>query len=199
MDRWIVAGIGTDVGKTVVSALLLHILDADYWKPVECGPVKDSEEIKIWAPDARVHPPAYSFSAPKSPHHAAELEQMSIAHKKIIIPQSNNSLVIEMAGGVMTPLSLTMTNLDLFSQWKAHWILVSRHYLGSLNHTLLAIEAINKINPQSLSLLFNGEPYPEGEEAILALSKVQCLGRLPWLTPKILEKESIKWKMHFSL
>lgn len=199
MDRWIIAGIGTEVGKTIASALCTKALHAEYWKPIECGEEKDSHTIQKWAPGITVHPPVYSFSAPRSPHHAAEMDQVKIDPHKVILPDTNKHLVIEMAGGVLTPLSLTMTNLDLFSQWQAHWILVSKHYLGSLNHTLLTIEAIRKVRPKSLSLLFNGESYPEGEEAILALSKVHCLGAIPWLTPKTFNMESIKWKARLLL
>lgn len=137
----IVAGIGTGVGKTVVSAIITTLFKGDYWKPIQSGEVDaDSQVIaKLLSLECTVHPPAYSFKAPLSPHHAARLENQTIDPDKIIPPNTNRPLVIEMAGGIFVPLRDNLLSIDLFKSWNASWILVSKHYLGSINHTLLTI------------------------------------------------------------
>ncbi|MDN3508792.1 MAG: dethiobiotin synthase [Candidatus Neptunochlamydia sp.] len=176
----IVAGIGTGVGKTVVSAIITTLLKGDYWKPIQSGEVDaDSQVIaKLLPLECTVHPPTYSFKAPLSPHHAARLENQTIDPDRIIPPETNHPLVIEMAGGIFVPLRENLLSLDLFKSWNAHWILVSKHYLGSINHTLLTIETLITHQVEILGIVFNGRPNPDSENAILKFSHVPLLERI---------------------
>lgn len=188
MKHIIVAGCGTGVGKTIVSAILAIALDGAYWKPIQTEP--DSETVQQWWP--HVYPPAYHFTTPVSPHQAGKVD---ISH--IILPMSERPLIIESVGGVLVPLNMQTLSMDLFATWDASWIIVSRHYLGSINHTLLTIEALKKRNVHIHSIVFNGEPHPPTEEAILSFSKVPCLGRLfpeKNITIKTLKRYAKKWK-----
>jgi len=176
----VVAGIGTDVGKTVVSAIITTLFKGDYWKPIQSGEADaDSQVIsKLLPQECTVHPPAYSFKAPLSPHHAARLENQTIDPDKIIPPDTNRPLVIEMAGGIFVPLRENLLSIDLFKSWNTSWILVSKHYLGSINHTLLTIETLINHRVNVLGIVFNGKPNPDSENAILKFSNVPLLGRL---------------------
>jgi dethiobiotin synthetase len=178
MRKILVAGIGTDVGKTVVCSLLTHALEADYWKPVQCGTDFDRKTIEKLVPDCRTHPEAYAFTAPRSPHHAAKLEHITIDPNKIVLPQSTRPLIIEGCGGLFVPLNLNTLAIDLFAQWECEWILVSRHYVGNINHTLLTVEAMHGRSLKIKGIIFNGSPCQETEEAILKFSQVPCLARI---------------------
>lgn len=198
MDKIIVTGCGTDVGKTVVSAILAIALQADYWKPIECeAKQSDSEQMKKWlSPSYTVHPPSYSFQASLSPHHAARLEKKEISLEKIVMPQTKRPLVMETAGGILVPLNSTKLSLDLFKEWQAVWIVVSRHYLGSINHTLLTLEILKALEIRPF-IIFNGDPQPDSEDAIQHFSKTPCLGRLlpeSKLSFQTLEKYAHSWK-----
>ena len=191
MQRVIVAGIGTDVGKTVASAILATKLRADYWKPIQSGNPTDSEVIAPWI-SGRIYPSAYAFKAPLSPHHAAELEEKQIL--PIDLP-SRGPLVIEMAGGIFAPLTDTTLSIDLFQSWQAHWILVTTHYLGSLNHTLLTIEALAMRKIPLLGLVINSSPYPEGERVLL--QRAPLLGRIypeQTITKPLIQKYAASWQ-----
>jgi len=200
MDKIVIAGIGTGVGKTVVSAVMTTMLEGDYWKPIESD-CEDSDTKKIATLlDTSVHrifPPAYSFKAPLSPHHAARLENVTIDLKKITPPQTNKPLVIEMIGGIFVPLNRSILSIELFNSWKTAWVIVSRHYLGSINHTLLTIEALQARNVPLLGIVFNGEANPDSEEAILEISKVPMLGRLfpeRQLNQHVIQRYAEKWQ-----
>ena len=204
MHKIIVAGSGTDVGKTIVSAILTHLFDADYWKPIQCGDEENSDStlMKNWIDSKRhtVHPPAYSFKSPLSPHHAARLEEISIAFDTIIIPQTTRSLIIEGVGGIFVPLTTKIRSIDLFETWNCKWIIVSKHYLGSINHTLLTIEALKQHQVSIAGIIFNGESNPDTEAAILEISQLPCLGRL---LPEnfdlmTIQRYATEWKPNFS-
>jgi dethiobiotin synthetase len=201
MHRIIVAGIGTEVGKTVVSAILAILYEGDYWKPIQSGPEESSDTAKMrqWLDPAlhQIHAPAYSFCAPLSPHHASRLEQIKIRSKKIDLPNTARPLIIETVGGVYSPLTENELGIELFKRWEGTWILVSKHYLGSINHTLLTIEALKRHGVRLAGLLFNGTPYPEGESAILKISQLPLLGRvLPEeaIDIKTIKRYAAKWK-----
>lgn len=194
-----VVGIGTEVGKTVVSAILCTLLEANYWKPVESGEEKDSERMKdlLNLEKHTIFPPAYSLKAPLSPHHAAQLENLLIQEEKIRLPKTKKKLVIEGVGGILTPLTLSKTALDVMQTWEAEWVVVSRHYLGSINHTLLTLEALKARNLKIKGVIFNGSSNPKSEEAILTLSRVPYLGHLfpeTSITPLILNKYAHLWR-----
>jgi dethiobiotin synthetase len=200
-----VAGIGTNIGKTVVSAILTILLDGDYWKPIECGNEKDSDTatIKNWIDTTKhsVYPPAYSLKAPLSPYHAARLENTSIQLDTITLPQTIRPLIIEGVGGIFVPLTTKIVTLDVFKSWNCEWVIVSKHYLGSINHTLLTIEALKQHKIPILGVIFNGEPNPESEAAILEISEVPLLGKLlpeSYLNQQTLERYVKEWRPRFS-
>lgn len=204
MHRIMVSGIGTDAGKTIVSAILTILLDGDYWKPIQCGDGEnsDTENIKKWIDTSRhsIYPPAYTLKAPLSPHHAARLENTHIKLETISPPETNRPLIIEGVGGIFVPLTTDSLSFDLFKSWNCDWIIVSRHYLGSINHTLLTIEALKQRQVSILGIIFNGEPNPDSENAILEISRVSFLGRLlPELdlTQQTLQKYVREWRPRF--
>lgn len=205
MHKIMVAGIGTDVGKTIVSAILTTLLKGDYWKPIQCGDETNSDTamVKRWLDTTRhtIHLPAYSLKAPLSPHHAARLENTLIRLDSIILPQTTRPLIIEGVGGIFVPLTPKISSLDLFKSWNCQWIVVSRHYLGSINHTLLTLEVLKKLHLLILGIVFNGEPNPDSESAILEISQVPVLGRLlpeANLNPKTIQRYATQWQPLFS-
>lgn len=182
MHKIMVAGIGTDVGKTIVSAILTTLLNGDYWKPIQCGEEENSDTatMKRWLDTTMhtIHRPAYSLKALLSPHHAARLENAAIDLSSIIIPKTSRPLIIEGVGGIFVPLTTRFLSIDLFKLWDCKWVIVSKHYLGSINHTLLTIEALQRLRLSILGIIFNGEPNPDSESAILEISQLPLLGRL---------------------
>ncbi|MEI8365828.1 MAG: dethiobiotin synthase [Parachlamydiaceae bacterium] len=177
-----VSGVGTGVGKTIVSAVLTTLFQGDYWKPVQCGKEEgfdtDTMKMLIDTKKHHVYEPAYSFHAPVSPHHAARLEKTSFDAHTIIPPETTRPLIIEGVGGIYVPLTTKLLTIDLFASWDCQWVVVSRHYLGSINHTLLTIDALKQRKIPILGLVFNGEPHPDSEEAILQISQLPLLGRI---------------------
>lgn len=204
MFKIIVAGIGTDVGKTVVSAILATLLEGDYWKPIQSGASEDSDSIKMQAfiEPHRIHPPAYTLQAPLSPHHAARLENILICPRSIVPPLTTRPLIIEGAGGIFVPLTTNILTCDVLQTWECRWVVVSRHYLGSINHTLLTLEALKQRKIPIAGLVFNGDPNLDSEEAILAVSQAPLLGRIvpePHLTPQTIQRYATQWKQNLNL
>ncbi len=140
-----ITGIGTDVGKTIASAIITEALEADYWKPIQAGDLasSDSHKIKAYLSNDKtvIHPNSYALNTPASPHLAAEIDGVVIDKANIIEPKTDNHLVIEGAGGIFVPINNEDCIVDLI-QKEHKVIVVSRHYLGSINHTLLTIEAL---------------------------------------------------------
>ena len=168
MKQFIVAGIGTEIGKTVVSAILTAGLKADYWKPIQSGDIEtgDAYWIRKWVPSATIHPSTYALTQPLSPHSAAEIDGITIELESFQKP-TENTLIIELAGGIMVPLNDHETNLDLIKQLNLPVILVSKNYLGSINHTLLSYETLKQQGVQMAGIVFNGPENPSGEKFIL--------------------------------
>lgn len=182
----VVVGIGTDVGKTVLSAAIAKKLRADYWKPIQCGYPSDSACIANIVEEVAIHKEAYAFKTPASPHYAASVENIKIDLEKIKPPKStseNELLVVEAAGGLMVPLTQEFLWTDLLLLWKEIYsmkvILVSRHYLGSINHTLLSLFALKELDIPLHGIIFNGNENLSSEDVILSHAKVACLGRMP--------------------
>ncbi|GGA66679.1 ATP-dependent dethiobiotin synthetase BioD [Flavobacterium palustre] len=181
-----ITGIGTDVGKTIASAIITEALEADYWKPIQAGDLhtSDSHKIKAYLSNDKtvIHPNSYALQTPASPHLAAELDNIVIDLKKITEhnPDSyrdNNHLVVEGAGGIFVPLNDTDCVIDLIKpDYKV--IVVSRHYLGSINHTLLTIEALQNRKIAIAGILFNGKENPSTESIILKKTGINCIGRI---------------------
>jgi dethiobiotin synthetase len=168
MKQFIIAGIGTEIGKTVVSAILTAGLKADYWKPVQSGDIDtgDAYWIRKWVPSATIHPSTYALTQPLSPHSAAEIDGITIDLAAFKIP-TNRTLIVELAGGIMVPLNDHETNLDLIKQLGLPVILVSKNYLGSINHTLLTYEMLKQRGIPMAGIVFNGPENPSGEKFIL--------------------------------
>jgi dethiobiotin synthetase len=173
---YFVTAIGTDSGKTVISAVLCKALKADYWKPVQAGYPTDSETVKSFLGSAsKIHDETYVFKTPASPHAAAALEQTKISLTDFFLPNHTGNLVIEGAGGCLVPLNDKDFVIDLASKFKAEIILVSNLYLGSINHTLLSWEAITRRALNIKGIIFNGNPSPESQRIILHHTGLRCL------------------------
>lgn len=182
----IIAGTDTDVGKTVVAAGLMQCLpQALYWKPVQAGtdPMTDTEAAMAMSgvPPERFLPEAYCLDTAASPHLAARLDNVAISATLLALPTVSGPLIIEAAGGLLVPLSEDLLNIDMFARWGAPVILVARTSLGTINHSLLSIEALRARNIPVGGILFSGEEHRENERIIPKLSGVRSLGRLPLL------------------
>ena len=183
MKLLFVTGIGTDVGKTVISAILTQKLQADYWKPIQAGELDNTDSMKVsqWVENSTsvIHPEVYRLTQPMSPHAAAERDGVNIEMGNIIIPKAARNLIIEGAGGLMVPLNQYDLVIDLISHLQADAVLVSRHYLGSINHTILSIEALRSRNIAIAGIIFNGDENRDTESIIESVCAVPILGRIP--------------------
>ena len=178
--QFIIAGIGTEIGKTVCSAIVTKALQADYWKPVQAGNVTDGDAywVQQWVPGTHVFPSTYALSQPLSPHTAAELDGVSIEIGAFSLPETSDNLIVELAGGIMVPLNNEQTNLDLIEHLGLPVILVSKNYLGSINHTLLTYEILKSRNTTIAGIIFNGPTNPSGEAFILKHTGLPVLLRV---------------------
>jgi len=185
MKPLFVTGIGTDVGKTVVSAILVEKLQSDYWKPVQSGDLDNSDTIKVQKlvsnPVTKFHPEAYRLTQPFSPHKSAAIDGIDINLQAIKLPSTSNKLLIEGAGGLMVPLNKKSLVVDLISHLNAEVILVVRNYLGSINHTLLSIELLKQRNLPVKGIIFNGKADASSETFIEEYTSIPVLGRIPEL------------------
>ena len=180
--KYIIAGIGTEIGKTFISSILTEYLQADYWKPIQSGALDftDTDTVRsLISNDKSVfYPETYRLNQPMSPHAAAAIDGVRIEISKFELPQTDNHLIIELAGGIMVPLNNQETNLDLIKKLNVPVILVSKNYLGSINHTLLSVEVLKMNNIEVKGLIFNGEQNKYSEDFILNNTKLECLGRV---------------------
>jgi len=178
-----VSGIGTGIGKTMVSAVLVEKLKADYWKPVQSSDLdkSDSFAIKnlISNKDSKIHPETYRLSQPYSPHKSAAIDKLNIDPQKITLPQTDNTLIIEGAGGLMVPLTDRFLMIDLIKKLNIPVVLVSQNYLGSINHTLLSIEVLKQYKIPIKGIIFNGVKDIYSKEFILQYSEIALLGHIP--------------------
>lgn len=199
----VVTGTDTGIGKTVFAAGLAGALGAHYWKPVQAGtePEGDSETVARLSglsPD-HILPEAYRLQVPASPHLAARMEDVTIAADRLSLPAMGGTLVAEGAGGVLVPLSETLLFADLFARWGAPVILCARTGLGTINHSLLSIEALKARGVPVLGIAFIGEAHPENERIIPLLGGVRWLGRLPLLDPLTRETLLQAMRAHIDL
>lgn len=195
MRKIFVTGIGTDVGKTVVSSILVEAIKADYWKPVQAGTyyTTDSECVKKLISNKKtvIHPESYRLKEHKSPHEASEIEGIKIDFEKIVLPNSSNkTLVIEGAGGAMVPLNEKYFIIDLIKKFDAEAMVVIQNYLGSINHSLLTIDVLKHRGIKILGLVFNGSPHEPSKQIIESYSGLRTIA---WITkePRI-NKEVIQ-------
>jgi dethiobiotin synthetase len=176
-----ITGISTDVGKTIASAIIVEALEADYWKPIQAGDLDNSDTAKVQSrisnSKSQFHKNAYALNTPASPHLAAEIDRVTIDLKEIVEPKCDNHLVIEGAGGIFVPLNNKDFVLDLIQpDYKV--IVVSRHYLGSINHTLLTIEALKNRKLNIAGIIFSGSENKSSETIILNSTGIKCIGRI---------------------
>jgi len=180
-DTFFITGISTDVGKTIVSAILVEALEADYWKPIQAGELENSDTHKVSSlvsnKQSTFHKSAFDLVSPMSPHAAAEIDGVKIILEKIKRPKTKNILIIEGAGGLLVPINESETIVDLI-QPKDKVIVVSRHYLGSINHTLLTLELLKQRNLKVFGIIFSGDENPSSEAIIKKMSGVTILGRI---------------------
>jgi dethiobiotin synthetase len=190
-NRLVVCGTDTDVGKTVVSALLVQGLGAHYWKPVQCGLENgegDRDRVQRWLglPSERISPEAYRLEAPVSPHWASALEGGDPLHpgapidpQRLNLPAHPGALVVETAGGLLVPLRLDLLQIEQLQRWQLPVLLVARSGLGTLNHTLLSLEALRQRGIPVLGVLLNGPPHANNLTTLEQLAGAPILGCLP--------------------
>jgi dethiobiotin synthetase len=192
--RLVVCGTDTDVGKTVVSALLVEGLGARYWKPVqsgiEGGGDRDRLQSLLDLPAERIVPEAYRLAAPVSPHWAAEREGVAIDPERLALPTGDGPLVVETAGGVLVPLRRDWLQIEQLQRWNLPVLLVARSGLGTLNHTLLTLEALRRRQLTVLGLVLNGPPHPDNPRTLAELGAVPVLAELPPLQP--LDRDALR-------
>ncbi len=178
--NYFVTAIGTDSGKTLVSAIVCEALGADYWKPVQSGLPRDTETVASLVSNTNTifHPERFLLKTPASPHAAAKIDGVKIRLDSFQLPPTRNTVVVEGAGGCLVPLSEHHLIIDLVSRLNLEMILVSNLYLGSINHTLLTCEAIKKRNLPVKGIIFNGEANEESERIILHYTNLRCLLRI---------------------
>ena len=184
----VVAGTDTEIGKTVFSAGLAALLGADYWKPVQAGLVGETDSQLVGRLGGlsadRIVPERYRLRTPASPHQAAAIDGVRIAAETLDVPDTaGRPLVIEGSGGLMVPLDGTTLYIDVFARWHLPVVLCARTALGTINHSLLSIEALRFRKIDILGMAFIGDSNPESEKAICAIGRVRRLGRLPVLSP----------------
>jgi dethiobiotin synthetase len=189
MRKIFVTGIDTDAGKSVVSAILVEALKANYWKPVQAGELDHSDTMKVKALvsniDSVFHSETYKLTEPMSPHAAADIDGVEISLDKIeqqfnVLKIETNHLIIEGAGGLMVPLNSKDLIIDLIAQLKVEVVVVLKNYLGSINHSLMTLELLKQRNIRVLGVVFNGDRNFESEKYILDYASVSCLGRIPF-------------------
>ena len=192
--RIVVAGTDTGIGKTVFSAGLADLLGARYWKPIQSG-LEGETDSEIVAglgglSDDRIVPERYRLRTPASPHQAAAIDGVHIDAGALGVPDVRGRLVIEGSGGLMVPLDRTRLYIDIFAGWRMPVVLCARTTLGTINHSLLSIEALRRRDIEILGIAFIGEGNSESERAICEIGGVRRLGRLPWLAP--LTREALR-------
>lgn len=205
-QRLFVTGIGTDVGKTLAAAILTEALRADYWKPVQAGlePTTDTATVRSLVSNLHsvFHPEAYRLHLPASPHAAAAAEQVTIRAAAFHLPATANHLVVEGAGGLLVPLAPGLLLVDVIQPLGLEVVVVSRNYLGSINHTLLTLEALRQRGINVRGLLFNGTPNPATEDFITQHTGVPLMPRLlpePEVSPAVVTRYAREFRSWFGL
>jgi dethiobiotin synthetase len=200
----VVTGTDTGIGKTVFAAGLAGFLGAKYWKPVQAGLAEETDSERVarlgGLSDDRILPERYRLKAPASPHRAAEIDGVDIDTEALHVPDTGRCpLVIEGAGGLMVPLSRSTLYVDVFARWQCPVLLCARTALGTINHSLLSIEALRNRGIDILGIAFVGDENVDTETTICTIGRIRRLGRLPWLTPLSPETLRIAFQTCFEL
>lgn len=199
MKKYFITGISTEVGKTVVAAIVTEALEADYWKPIQAGELDNGDAHKVahFISNTKtvIHDNSYALHTPMSPHAAAEIDGVIINLDKINEPKTVNSIVIEGAGGILVPLNDTDTILDIIKpSYKV--IVVSRHYLGSINHTLLTIKLLQE-KGFDIAVIFSGDEHKTTEAIIKKITNVRVIGRIdeePYFDKNVIKEYAEKFR-----
>lgn len=198
MTRFVVTGTDTGIGKTIFAAALAGATGAPYWKPVQAGldDETDSEVVARLA-NVAVVPEAYRLVTPASPHRAAAIDGVTIDPDQLTPPEGD--LIVEGAGGALVPLTRTLLYADMFARWQIPVIICARTALGTINHSLLTIEALRARNVPIHGLAFLGDAVEDSEAIIAEISGVKRLGRLPIVDPLTPEKLAAAFSANFDL
>jgi dethiobiotin synthetase len=185
--RLVITGTDTGIGKTVFSAALTDALGACYWKPIQSGLTEETDSETVLRlgriPPERILPEAWRLKTPASPHLSAEIDRVTLDPYALEPPGTNSPLIIEGAGGLLVPLTRHETFADVFARWQIPVVLCSRTVLGTINHTLLSLEALRQRRIPVLGIAFIGDAQPDTQQIIAEMGKVRVLGRLPRLEP----------------
>jgi len=191
---YFITGIGTGIGKTIVSSIVTEKLQADYWKPIQSGDLDQSDSMKVESLISNsktvIHQEAFRLTQPLSPHLSAKLDNTDLSIDKLFTPSTDNTLIIEGAGGLMVPLNDRELLIDYIIALQVEVILVSQNYLGSINHTLLSLELLKARNVTVKGIIYNGGSNIETERYINQYSRVEILGNIPVLD--VITKETIQ-------
>ena len=195
--RIAIAGIHTGIGKTIVSTIVADALEADYWKPVQAG-IEERDTLVVAQllnnGHERVFQEAFLLTQPMSPHAAAAIDGVAIDFRRFTWPETSNTLVVETAGGLLSPIAARETAADFISYYQLPVILVSQNYLGSINHTLLAIEVLKSRGIRLLGIIFSGDENPSSEAFIRQYSGAPVIARIPFLDPVSKETVAACWR-----
>jgi dethiobiotin synthetase len=201
--RIIVAGTDTGVGKTVFAAALAGALGAIYWKPIQAGLLEETDRQAVLRlsglSEERVLPEAYRLKTPASPHLAAEIDGITIDPEALVLPDTNRPLVVEGAGGLLVPLTREVAYIDVIARWRAPVALCARTTLGTINHSLLSIEALRARGIPLLGIVFIGDENVESERIIVEMGHARRLGRLPHLMPLTGDVLRAAFALHFNI
>lgn len=201
--RLVITGTDTGIGKTVFSSALADALDACYWKPIQSGIEEETDSETVLRlsqiPPQRTFPEAWRLKTPVSPHLSAEIDKVTLDPRTLEPPVTNSPLIIEGAGGLLVPLTRHETFADVFARWQIPAILCSRTGLGTINHTLLSLEAMRKRHIPVFGIAFIGDPHLDTQRIIAELGEVRILGRLPNLKPLTPESLRQSFREHFEV
>ena len=196
--QFVICGTDTDIGKTLISSFFVRGLNAFYWKPIQSGieTSTDSQTLEKLARinKAKIINEAYVFTKPLSPHWAAEIDQKTIDFNFLQLPKVNDPLIVETAGGLMVPLTRNFLQIDQIKKWDLPVILVCKSSLGTLNHTLLSIEALQKRNINILGLVVNGEKHLDNPKTLFEFSRIPVIAEFPYLPKVDSNNLDILWK-----
>ena len=196
--KFIICGTDTDIGKTLISSFFVKGLNSFYWKPIQSGieSQTDSQTVEKLAQVSKekIIKEAYVFTKPLSPHWAAEIDQKTINFEKLRLPKVQGSLIVETAGGLMVPITRNFLQIDQIKQWNLPVILVCKSSLGTLNHTLLSIEALKGRNIEILGLVVNGEKHLDNPRTLVDFSGIPLITEFPYIEKMDSNNLDILWK-----
>jgi len=196
--KFIICGTDTDIGKTLISSFFVRGLNSFYWKPIQSGieSQTDSQTVEelTQVSKKKIIKEAYVFTKPLSPHWAAEIDQKTINFDMLRLPKVNGSLIVETAGGLMVPITRNFLQIDQIKQWNLPVILVCKSSLGTLNHTLLSIEALKLRNIEILGLVVNGEKHLDNPKTLVDFSGIPLIAEFPYIKKMDSNNLDILWK-----